>query len=311
MTPKACHPEREATPAICHPERRPQAGVEGSPRPSIAPRAQRADTPALEARDVACGYNGRPVLEHVSFTVAPGSATVLLGPNGVGKTTLFKTMLGFLPRLAGQVFVDGEEVRGWTRKRFAQSVAYVPQTHDAAFGFTVREMVLMGRTPAAAAIAGPSREDERIACEAIDRLGLGPLADRDCTTLSGGERQMVLVARALAQQPRLLVMDEPCANLDLGNQVVVLRQVRALAESGLVVVVTSHDPNHAFMLDGDVVCVGRGGHVVSGRAAEVLTPAALGQLYGIDVGVGDVAGPHGARTRACVAFMDEGEGESE
>ncbi len=126
---------------------------------------------ALEVSDLACGYGGRAVLEHVSFSVPRGRAVMLLGPNGVGKTTLFKTVLGFLPRLAGSVLVEGEEVRGWTRKRYARSVAYVPQAHDAAFGFTVREMVLMGRTPALEGFSSPTPDDEAAACAAIDRLG--------------------------------------------------------------------------------------------------------------------------------------------
>lgn len=259
---------------------------------------------ALEVRNLACGYLGRAVLDDVSFALEPGSAVVLLGPNGVGKTTLFKTMLGFLPSLSGTVLVEGEDVRDWTRRRYAQSVAYVPQSHDAAFGFTVREMVLMGRTPALGGFTAPTREDERIACAVIDELGLGALADRDCTTLSGGERQMVLVARALAQQPRLLVMDEPCANLDLGNQVVVLRRVRELVAKGLAVVITSHDPNHAFLLDGGVVCIRRGEGVESGPAREVLTADALAALYGVDVGVGVVEGPQGQAGWACVPFLE-------
>lgn len=271
--------------------------------PAVSERVE-ARALALEVSHLACGYGGDPVLDDVSFSLACGRALVLLGPNGVGKTTLFKTVLGFLPRLAGDVRIEGEDVRGWTRKRYARSVAYVPQTHDSAFGFTVREMVLMGRTPSLGGFAAPTREDERIACAVIDELGLGALADRDCTTLSGGERQMVLVARALAQQPRLLVMDEPCANLDLGNQVIVLKRILALVERGLAVVITSHDPNHAFLLGSDVVCVGRGSGVTAGAARDVLTAEALGALYGIEVGVGEVRGSGGKRGVACTPFLE-------
>lgn len=263
-----------------------------------------ATAPALQVSHLACGYGGASVLDDVSFSLGCGRALVLLGPNGVGKTTLFKTILGFLPRIAGDVRIEGEDVRGWTRKRYARSVAYVPQTHDSAFGFTVREMVLMGRTPTLDGLAGPGREDERIADAAIDELGLAALADRDCTTLSGGERQMVLIARALAQEPRLLVMDEPCANLDLGNQVVVLKRILALVERGLAVVITSHDPNHAFLLGSDVVCVGRGSGVTAGAARDVLTAEALGTLYGIEVGVGEVRGSGGKRGVACTPFLE-------
>lgn len=273
------------------------AGTQAAPAPA-------SGAPALEVSHLACGYGGAPVLDDVSFSLARGRALVLLGPNGVGKTTLFKTILGFMPRLAGDVLIEGEEVRGWSRRRYARSVAYVPQAHESAFGFTVREMVLMGRTPSLDGFAGPSREDERIAGDAIDELGLSALAERDCTTLSGGERQMVLVARALAQQPRLLVMDEPCANLDLGNQVIVLRRILALVERGLAVVITSHDPNHAFLLGSDVVCVGRGFGVRAGAARDVLTAEALGALYGIEVGVGEVEGPQGKTGTACTPFLE-------
>lgn len=260
---------------------------------------------ALQVDHLACGYAGHTVLDDVSFELARGRALVLLGPNGVGKTTLFKTVLGFLPCLAGEVFIEGEEVRGWSRKRFARTVAYVPQTHEVAFGFTVREMVLMGRTPALDGFATPRREDERIARAVIDELGLSPLAERDCTTLSGGERQMMLIARALAQQPRLLIMDEPCANLDLGNQVVVLRRILSLVKRDLAVVITSHDPNHAFLLDSDVVCVGRGMGVRGGPACETLTPETLGLLYGVEVGVGTVAGRGKKMGLACTPFLED------
>lgn len=262
----------------------------------------------LEVRGLSCGYNGRAVLSDVSFSLGEGRVLVLLGPNGVGKTTLFKTMLGFLPRLGGEVLVDGEDTARWTRKRFAQAAAYVPQTHDAAFGFAVRDMVLMGRTPGIEGLRSPSREDERIADEVMEGLGIARLAGRDCTTLSGGELQMVLVARALAQKPRLLVMDEPCANLDLGNQALLLQRIGALASQGLSVVVTSHDPNHAFMLDADVACVGRDGTVRGGRAGEVLKPALLEELYGIEVGVGTITGPRGGRVTACAPVLSS-EGE--
>lgn len=270
-----------------------------------APALGCAHPAALEVSHLSCGYGGCAVLDNVSFTLAHARALVLLGPNGVGKTTLFKTILGFLPRIGGEVRIEGMDVGGWSRKRYAQSVAYVPQIHDTLFGFTVREMVLMGRTPSMGALSTPSRDDERIAEAAIVELGLAQLADRDCTSLSGGEQQMVLVARALAQQPRLLVMDEPCANLDLGNQVIVLQHVRALVNQGLAVVITSHDPTHAFLLDGDVACVGRGGDAAVGSASEILTAKRLSALYGVEVGVGMVDGSDGKEGMACVTFLQK------
>ncbi len=257
----------------------------------------------LEVRGLSVGYGGEPVLEDVSFTLEEGHVLVLLGPNGVGKTTLFKTMLGFLPCLAGTVLLDGEDTRTWTRRRFAQAVAYVPQAHDAAFGFAVRDMVLMGRTPDLDGMRAPRGEDERIADAVIEQLGLASLAGRDCRTLSGGELQMVLVARALAQRPRLLVMDEPCASLDLGNQTLLLSRIAQLAADGLSVIVTSHDPNHAFLLDADVTCIARDKTVRSGRAAEMLTPGLLSMLYDTQVGVGAIAGGDGQVVRACAPVL--------
>ncbi len=261
----------------------------------------------LEIDSLTCGYGSHVVLEDLSLSVAAGSITVLLGPNGVGKSTLFKTILGFLPARSGRVYVEGADVTGWSRRRFAQSVAYVPQTHDCAFGYTVREMVLMGRTPLAGSLAGPTAADARMVDAVLDDLGLRALSGRGFTSLSGGEQQMVLIARALAQQPKLLIMDEPCANLDLGNQVRVLARIKRLADAGLSVVVTSHDPNHALMLDCDVLCLGRAGTAarLQGRAADVLNADTIGELYGIDAACGRVRGSRGREGLACTAFLPE------
>ena len=239
----------------------------------------------LEARSLSCGYGGRAVLEDMSFSLASGQALCLLGPNGVGKTTLFKTLLGFVRPLAGQVSIEGRDTRDWTRRDFACEVAYIPQLHTPSFSFSVHDVVLMGRTPHLSGLSMPSESDERLAQEAIERMGIGHLAQRDYASLSGGERQMVLIARALAQQPRILVMDEPCASLDFGNQARLLEQILELAAQGIAVVMTTHDPNHAFLLDGDVLCLGRGGAVAKGRAREVLTGEAMSALYGVPVEV--------------------------
>lgn len=260
-------------------------------------------TPLLQVEHLSCGYSGSPVLADVSFTVSAGRATVLLGRNGVGKTTLFKTILGLLPALSGCVSVCGRELASYSRRAFAQTVAYVPQDHDAAFGFTVREMVLMGRTPALAGLSAPSKQDEAIAAEVMERLGLARLAGRTVTDLSGGERQMVLIARALAVCPRLLLMDEPCANLDLANQVLVLEQVAQLVREGLSVLMVSHDPNHALALDADTVCVGRDGAVMSGVARDTLTAPFLSELYGVEVASGCLGAASGDRIAAAVPVV--------
>lgn len=239
----------------------------------------------LEVSGLACGYGSRAVLKDVSFSLAAGQALCLLGPNGVGKTTLFKTLLGFVKPLAGDVAIEGRDTRDWTRRDFAREVAYIPQLHTPSFSFSVHDVVLMGRTPHLSGLSSPSESDERLARQAIERMGIGHLAQRDYASLSGGERQMVLIARALAQQPRILVMDEPCASLDFGNQARLLEQILELAAQGIAVVMTTHDPNHAFLLDGDVLCLGRGGVAASGRARVVLTSDMMSSLYGVPVEV--------------------------
>lgn len=248
----------------------------------------RSASSVLSVRDLSCGYGSHAVLEHVDFDVRSGQVLVLLGPNGVGKTTLFKTALGFLRPLAGSVAIQGRDTSTWTRREFAQAVAYIPQIHTPSFSFSVRDVVLMGRTPHLSTLAAPSDRDEKIADGALVCMGIDHLAQRDYASLSGGERQMVLIARALAQEPRILVMDEPCASLDFGNQARLLEQLIALSVQGIAIIMTSHDPNHAFLLDGDVLCVGRDGACAQGPARTVLTARCMRELYGVRVAVGEV-----------------------
>ena len=261
----------------------------------------------LELHDLSCGYGAHAVLEHVSARFESGQTLCLLGPNGVGKTTLFKTLLGFLKPLAGTLTCDGEDMAGWSRRRFGTMFGYIPQTHVAAFDFTVFEMVLMGRTPSLQGVSNRvTHTDREIAESAIDELGIGHLRDRDCSQLSGGELQMVLIARAIAQQPAFLVMDEPTSALDLGNQVRVLERVKSLSERGFGVIMTTHDPNQAFMLDGEVLCIAPGERYVRGMSRDVLTCDALEGLYGVPVGLAQVESPRGTARTACAPFFREG-----
>ncbi|MGA4553939.1 ABC transporter ATP-binding protein [Methylorubrum aminovorans] len=239
----------------------------------------------LEVRDLAFGYGARAVGSGVSLTVGEGEALCLLGPNGGGKTTLFKTMLGLLRPLAGSVHLDGTDLSELPRREVAKKIAYVPQAHAAFFPFTVREVVLMGRASRLAAFASPGPADRAAAERALATLGIGHLAERIYTEISGGERQLALIARALAGEPRLLVMDEPTASLDFGNQARVLTQVRRLSEAGIAVVLSTHDPGHAFLC-ADRVALLHGGRLVAlGPPAETVTPEHLRLLYGVEVAV--------------------------
>ncbi len=239
----------------------------------------------LEAVDLSFGYAGRAIGKHVSLSVAPGEVLCLLGPNGCGKTTLFKTMLGLIPKLGGRLELDGRPVADMSRREFARRVAYVPQAGMVHFPFSVFDIVLMGRASWIGAFERPSRADHDIVRKVLDELGISHLAERSFTAISGGERQMVLIARALAQQPAVIVMDEPTASLDFGNQARVLMRITSLSGSGLSIVLSTHEPSHAFACADTVALMSNGMIIAKGSPEAVLTADLLGKLYGVDVAV--------------------------
>jgi iron complex transport system ATP-binding protein len=251
----------------------------------------------LSAESLSFGYRGRPVGSGVSIDIRAGEVLCLLGPNGGGKTTLMKTLLGLLPPLQGAVRLDGEDIAHLSRQRLARIIGYVPQAHAAFFPFSVSDIVLMGRSAHIGLFAAPSRADRAVAERALALLGVADLRERVYTEISGGERQLVLIARALAQEPRIPVMDEPTASLDFGNQVRVLNQIAALAASGIAVVLSTHDPDHVFLC-GDRVALLHGGALEAiGPPEDVITPSALQRIYGVEVQVVEL--PDHA-TRTCV-----------
>jgi iron complex transport system ATP-binding protein len=242
----------------------------------------------LAAETLAIGYPGRTIGRDVSLAVAPGEALALLGPNGGGKTTLLKTMLGLLPPHAGVVSLDGHPLSALGVAERARQIGYVPQVHTGIFAFAVREMVLMGRTAHQGLFASPSAKDRTVVDAKLAELGVTHLAEKPYTLISGGERQLVLIARALAQEPRYVVLDEPTANLDFGNQGKVMRQIRALTTQGLGVLFTTHDPNQALRYADRVALLADGQLKRTGPPGEILTPSALEELYGAPVeSIGD------------------------
>lgn len=238
----------------------------------------------LQAVDLAIGYPGHLVGSGFSLTIQTGQVMALLGPNGGGKSTLLKTLLGLIPAKGGRVELDGRPLAGYPVVARARHLAYVPQTQGAGFAFTVRESVLMGRTAHSSAFASPSAADHRAVDDAIARMGISALTERPITRLSGGERQLVLIARALAQQARIVVLDEPTANLDFGNQGRVMREVRRLADQGLGVLFTTHDPNHAARFADAALLIREGQTLALGEVATVITADLLQTLYGSPVG---------------------------
>ena len=229
--------------------------------------------PRLSVEDLGYGYHGHIVGHHVSFAVDAGEVLCVLGRNGEGKSTLFKTVLGLLPPLAGTVRVDGQPISGWNARRRALSFGYVPQSGVGGFPFTVREIVLMGRTAHRGPFSAPSSADRDAADAAIATLGIDHLAEREWLRVSGGERQLALVARALAQEPRILVLDEPTASLDFGNQLRVLDAVRRLAgKRALSVLLTTHHPEQAFSCADRVAVLAGGELLLLGSPTETITP---------------------------------------
>ncbi|HEX9185071.1 MAG TPA: ABC transporter ATP-binding protein [Burkholderiales bacterium] len=252
----------------------------------------------LEARALGYGYPGRAVGRGLDLALGAGEVLCVLGPNGGGKTTLFRTLLGLLPAQAGEVLLEGRALAQMARAEVARSVGYVPQGHAAQFAFTVREAVLMGRTAHVGLFAAPGAADRAAAGRSIGALGIESLADRVVTELSGGERQLAMIARALAQGARALVLDEPTASLDFGNQVRVLREIRRLAADGYAVVFSTHDPSQAFLAASRVLLLTRGGALRDGAPEEVITTENLRRVYGIEVRVAPIDG-----TRVCLPVL--------
>jgi iron complex transport system ATP-binding protein len=211
--------------------------------------------------------------------LAGGEVLALLGPNGGGKTTLLKTLLGLIRPLGGEVFMVGRPLSRLSVRERARLIAYVPQVHAGAFAFTVEDVVLMGRSAHADLLSRPSTRDRQVAAAMIERLGIAHLSDRPYTMISGGERQLALIARALAQEPRIVVLDEPTASLDFGNQGKVMREIRALAEAGLGVIFSTHDPNHAVRFADRAMLIQDGRCLADGASRAVLTGEALDRLY--------------------------------
>jgi len=254
----------------------------------------------LAARDLAFGYAGKRVGSDVTLELQQGEVLCLLGPNGSGKTTLFKTLLGLLPPQAGSVQIDGTDMQNLSRDTVARRVSYVPQAHGAFFPFSVRDIVLMGRVAHTGLFAAPSQKDRTAAETAIGRMGLTPLIDKSYTQISGGERQLALIARALAQEAAVVVMDEPTANLDFGNQVRVLERIRALADAGTGVLLSTHDPDHAFLCADRVAMLHEGSLVACGSPAAEMTGERLRQIYGIEVTVTTVSLADGRSRTVCL-----------
>lgn len=257
----------------------------------------------LDVKDLHAGYDRTEIVHGVSFTVEDGEFTCIMGANGCGKTTTIKTILDILKPMGGSVTLDGEDVFAMSNARRAQCFAYIPQNHTPPFPFTVSDVVLLGRTPYIGQMAHIRDTDRVIAYQAMQQLSIEHLADATYTELSGGQQQLVLIARALAQQPKLLVMDEPTASLDFGNQQVVLSRIRHLADDGTSVLMITHDPGQAFFCADKVVLMERGKVLQTGAPDVLINETSLERLYGNKVCVSEITLPTGETTKVCVPLL--------
>jgi iron complex transport system ATP-binding protein len=250
----------------------------------------------LEVRDLAYGYRGRRVGGGVTFALAQGETLAVLGGNGEGKTTLFRTVLGLLPPLAGRIELAGRAVDTYSAATRAERIAYVPQHNAPAYAFSVIEAVLMGRAARLGTFARPGRHDYAAAEEALATLGIASLANRPVTEISGGERQLVMIARALAQQAPVLVFDEPTASLDFGNRVRVLRELDRLRARGMTILFSTHEPDQALAHADRALLLADGRPLALDAVARALTSENIERLYGIPVRMLSI----GERRYACV-----------
>lgn len=257
-------------------------------------------TTLINVQDLAFSYSGaapHAVFREVSFSVAAGGIFCLLGPNGTGKSTLLKCVSNVLQGWHGAIRLGGKDISRMKPAEVATGIGYVPQNQTSAFPFLVRDIVVMGRAPHLAVFASPSAKDREIARAAMETVGITSLADRPCTTLSGGEWQLALIARALAQEPRVMILDEPTSHLDLGNQVRILRVVKSLAETGIGIIMATHHPDHAFIVATEVAIMNRGGFSQKGFPDDVITGNNMRDAYGVEVKVLHVA--EGVDRKAC------------
>jgi len=235
----------------------------------------------VKIKELIFGYNEKVVLDHLSFEVSKGEILAILGPNGSGKTTLLKC-LNMLLKPKGSFFIESFDISKLNEKEIAKFVGYVPQMHSPAFPYKVIDIVVSGRTPYLG-FSTPTKQDYDYAYNVLNKLGLKHLVDKPYTQLSGGELRLVLIAKALVQQPKVLLLDEPTSHLDLKNRLMVLKILREITSEDITVIMSEHDPNIASIFSDKILLMCNGKVVGYGRARNVLNKENIAKVYGVDV----------------------------
>ena len=242
-------------------------------------------------------YGSREVLKGVSFGIDDSGFVSVLGPNGAGKSTLFRCMLGLLEPSEGSVHICGRNIRQMPPAELSHRVAYIPQSHTPVFNFSVFDMVLMGTTAQLSRFSSPGKKEAQLAEAAMERIGISHLRDRGCGNISGGELQLALIARAIAQQAKILVMDEPSASLDYGNKLRLMETVKGLTREGYTVIQSTHDPDQAYLYSDQILALYDGKLLARGTPQETISSSLISRLYGVAV---EVCSMHRDDVRVCI-----------
>lgn len=242
----------------------------------------------IEVNQLNFSYGKRQILKNITFSANPADLLCVLGPNGVGKSTLFRCMLGLSKNYTGEIFIENESIRKMKTVELAKRIAYIPQSHHPTFNFSVLNTVLMGLTVHLKGTSMPKAKHEEEALAALDMLGIAHLWNRGYAEISGGERQLALIDRAIVQKTKILVMDEPTANLDYGNQMRVMTKVKELADQGYIIILSTHNPDHAFLYGNKALVIYKGAIIEMGIPKEIVTEGLLQQVYGVKVKLHDI-----------------------
>lgn len=252
---------------------------------------------SITIRHLSFSYGSSRILDDISFSLESGKILCILGANGAGKSTLFKNILGLLKPEQGEIFVDDRDIREYSIRERARVMAYIPQNQTPSFNYSVGDMVLMGTASQISMTGVPGEAQRNTAEQALEHLGISHLKERDFQKISGGEQQLVCIARALAQGAGVLIMDEPSANLDYGNQILLQMTLRKLAEEGYTIVQSTHNPEQAFMFADQILALQDGRVKCFGPAKEVINRELIQSLYHIDVSVESICND---RIRVCI-----------
>lgn len=257
----------------------------------------------LQIKDISFKYEhgNSDIFTEISFEIKKGGIFYLLGPNGTGKSTLLKCLSGVLKINNGHILLEGRDIRSFGPSDLAKKMAFVPQSQLSPFPYTVRDIVVMGRSPHISIMGSPSRADYRIADTALDSAGMLKLANRPCTELSGGEWQLVMIARALAQESEIMLLDEPTSHLDLGNQIRILNVIQDLSDRGFTIIVATHFPDHAFINSNTTAIMKNRKLMAMGATEKVISEANMKEAYGVAVRILNIE--NGINRRVCVPVL--------